>query len=434
MSSIKPAEIPECSDGNTHPNQDIPPTHSRSTLRTRKKKSRKSRLPTHDGAGVSECVAMLVAALFTGSAILSSPPPDQGDASPAQVAVVHHGKLIMGHHVYDKSRGWLKQAARVKPMVRLYSRVDMSAYRALGLKPPAKKVVVSGGQHLADTGASICLGGRSYMRSLGLTEEDLTPCDMSVCGANSSSIKILGALLVEFSQGSHDADLRSKQIIYICDGVVGALLSLEACVDLGLVEDKFPHVATVQQSSAGSNSSPTSTKKENCECKCPLRARAPDVPDIPLEPEPKNVKKLQDWILEYYASSAFNCCECQALPAMHGPPLKIYMQEGVTPVASHSPIPVPIHWQKKVKAGLDRDVAIGVIERVPPGTPTTWCHKMVVVHKKDNTPRRTVNFQPLNQYSSRQTHHTMSPFHQATSVPKSTKKTVLDTWNGYHSV
>ena len=95
---------------------------------------------------------------------------------------------------------------------------------------------------------------------------------------------------------------------------------------------------------------------------------------------------------------------------------------------------MPVHWHKAVKSGLDRDEAIGVIERVPPGTPTTWCHKMVVVPKKDNTPRRTVNFQPLNQFSSRQTHHTASPFHQATSVSKNTKKTVLDAWNGYHSV
>ena len=158
------------------------------------------------------------------------------------------------------------------------------------------------------------------------------------------------------------------------------------------------------------------------------------MPDIPMEPITANVPRLQQWILDFYASSAFNCCECQPLPTMHGPPLKIHMQEGVTPIASHSPIPIPVHWQKKVKAGLDRDEAIGVIERVPPGTPTTWCHKMVVVPKKDNTPRRTVNFQPLNQYSSRQTHHTMSPFHQATSVPKNTKKSVLDAWNGYHSV
>ena len=83
---------------------------------------------------------------------------------------------------------------------------------------------------------------------------------------------------------------------------------------------------------------------------------------------------------------------------------------------------LPIHWQKKVKA----DEAIVVIKRVPTGTPITWCHKMVVVAKKDITSRRTVNFQPLNQNSSRQTHKTMSRFHQATSVPKNTMRKVID--------
>ena len=56
---------------------------------------------------------------------------------------------------------------------------------------------------------------------------------------------------------------------------------------------------------------------------------------------------------------------------MHGPALTIHLKEVVKPIASHTPIPVPLHWQKKVKAGLDRDVAIGVLEKVPPGTPTT---------------------------------------------------------------
>ena len=58
---------------------------------------------------------------------------------------------------------------------------------------------------------------------------------------------------------------------------------------------------------------------------------------------------------------------------------------------------------------------------------------MVCVPKKDNSPRRTVNFQPLNRHSARYTHHTLSPFHQASMVPANTKKTVLDAWNGYHS-
>ena len=157
-------------------------THPGSYKRGINKKSKKVGLPTHDNGEIAESMVLLVMTLLTGSVILSSLPSGQGQVSHAQVAAVSQGKLVMGHHVYHKSRGWLKQAARVKPMVRLYSRLDMSAYKALRLKPPAKQIMVSSGEHLADTGASICLGGRSYLRSLGLSEEDLTPCDMSMWG------------------------------------------------------------------------------------------------------------------------------------------------------------------------------------------------------------------------------------------------------------
>ena len=119
---------------------------------------------------------------------------------------------------------------------------------------------------------------------------------------------------------------------------------------------------------------------------------------------------------------------------MQGDPLQIKVEEGVRPVASHSPIPVPVHWAAEVKRQLDRDEALGVIERVPIGTDTTWCHRMVCVPKKDGSPRRTVNFQPLNQHTARQTHFTESPFRQATSVPEGQYKTVVDAWNDYHSV
>ena len=52
------------------------------------------------------------------------------------------------------------------------------------------------------------------------------------------------------------------------------------------------------------------------------------------------------------------------------------------PTAYHSPIPVPIHWQDDVKAELDRDVRLGVLEPVPIGEPVTWCHRMVICAKK----------------------------------------------------
>ena len=105
-----------------------------------------------------------------------------------------------------------------------------------------------------------------------------------------------------------------------------------------------------------------------------------------------------------------------------------------TPVAHHKPLPVDLHWRKEIKAGLDQDVCLGVIEPVPIGEPVTWCHRMVVCPKKNGKPRRTVDFQALNLHATRETHYLQSPFHQARSVSHGTKKTIFDVWNSYHSI
>ena len=119
---------------------------------------------------------------------------------------------------------------------------------------------------------------------------------------------------------------------------------------------------------------------------------------------------------------------------MTGKPMSITFRPDATPSAVHSPIPVPHHWKKAVKEALDRDVDLGIIEPVPQGTPTVWCSRMVVTPKKDGTPRRTVDLQKLNKATLRETHHTPSPFNQVSTVPPHMKKTVLDAWNGYHSL
>ncbi|VDI63635.1 Hypothetical predicted protein [Mytilus galloprovincialis] len=59
----------------------------------------------------------------------------------------------------------------------------------------------------------------------------------------------------------------------------------------------------------------------------------------------------------------------------------------------------------------------------------------MVTSKADGTPSRTVDLQPQNRHSVRQTHHVPSTFHLADRVPQGMKKTyVTDAWNGYHSV
>jgi hypothetical protein len=82
----------------------------------------------------------------------------------------------------------------------------------------------------------------------------------------------------------------------------------------------------------------------------------------------------------------------------------------------------------------DEDVALGVVERVPHGETSKYCHRMVVTRKADGTPRRTIDMSSLNKATIRETHHVRPPFQQARSIPSNTWKTVTDAWNGYHSI
>ena len=83
---------------------------------------------------------------------------------------------------------------------------------------------------------------------------------------------------------------------------------------------------------------------------------------------------------------------------------------------------------------MQHDVDMGVLERVPYGEPTTWCFRMVLDRKDDNSARRTVDLSPLNKHCIREVHNSKSPFDLARAVPENSIKTVFDAWNGYHSV
>ena len=59
---------------------------------------------------------------------------------------------------------------------------------------------------------------------------------------------------------------------------------------------------------------------------------------------------------------------------------------------------------------------------------------MVITAKSNVDPRKTIDYQPLNKDSPRPTFPVQSPFHLASQIPSNVKKTVVDCWNGYHSV
>ena len=171
-------------------------------------------------------------------------------------------------------------------------------------------------------------------------------------------------------------------------------------------------------------------------CSCPKRQLPPSAPALmPCSPSEENLPQLRQYLLDRYAASTFNVCEHQPLPLLQGsPPLELHIDPAARPTAVHTPGVVPLHWQQAVLDGLNRDVRLGVLERVPVNTPVKWQSRMVVTAKANGDPRRTVDFQAVNACSPRQTHHTQSPWHLVSSIPEGVVKTTFDCWHGYHSL
>lgn len=207
---------------------------------------------------------------------------------------------------------------------------------------------------------------------------------------------------------------------------------------LGLISRDFPTIGEASATQSEESRPPVGQEPVEGnvrDCDCPRRQRPPRPPtEMPFPATEEYRGQLEEWLKDRYKCSTFNTCEHQTLPMMDGPPLRLMVDEAAQPTACHKVIPVPIHWREQVKADLDRDVRLGVIEPVPVGEPVTWCHRMVITAKKNGKPRRTVDLQALNKHAKRETHHTSSPFQQARSVPSNTKKTICDAWNGYHSI
>ena len=365
-----------------------------------------------------------------------------------ELCAIRQSKKPASHHVYNKSsKKWEKRRSSSQPYLDITIMIDDDSYGQLGYEPiknhPEKTVTIPA---MADTGCQSCLIGFRSVQKLGLSKSDLLPVSMEMRAANGNPIKVLGAVILKVKGSTNSTDtLETRQLVYVTNETNQFFISKAACIDLGIIPSNFPAIANKYHEVASTDVLKSTTDFVNhparsstpvtVDCDCPRREPPPAPPNhLPYPATDENRQKLQDYLINHYKSSTFNTCEHQPLPMMTGPPLSLQVDESAEPIAHHSPIPVPFHWQEKVKADLDRDVLLGVLEKVPIGEPVTWCHRMVVCAKKNGEPRRTVDFQALNACATRETHHTQAPFHQVRSVPHQLKKTVTDAWNGYHSV
>ena len=366
--------------------------------------------------------------------------------------------VVLNHHIFTPS-GWSRVSKLSHPKLRVRIHTDPADYDQLNAVQPT--IVPKYIDVVADSGAQSCLWSRSEFLRSGFSMKDLVPVRHVMKAANCAEITIDGAILLRLSGMTQDgSNYEAAVMVYISPNVKSLFLSKEVMIQLGIIAPSFPQIgATGQLSPTSVNTaeviySDTAEtadgrihKKADLEfkhesnsssvtaCGCLRREPPPGKPDrLPFPASMENVKAMRDYILERWGASTFNQCPHQALPIMDGPPMSLHVQQDAKPVRAFTPAPVALHFQEEVKAGLDSDVEMGVLERVPYGEVPEWVSRMVIARKADGRARRVVDMSPLNRFCSRETHPMKSPFHLARSVPRGSIKTVLDAWNGYHSV
>ena len=257
---------------------------------------------------------------------------------------------------------------------------------------------------------------------LGLTRSCLSFCNKSISVVGGSKIKCIGSIQVNITYDQYS----TQQILYFCQSVTRFFLSCQACKELNIIPASFPFPPAPPPPSLPTTAAINSTND------IPRTSPPPKPTSLPYPPTPDNIPLLKQYLLNAFASSAFNIT--QPFPKLLTPPGHIHLKPNAVPHACHTPSVVAYHWENEVKALIDRDVAAGILIPVPIGEASEWCARMVVVPKKNNSPRRTVDYQKLNSQCLRETHHCRSPFQTACRIPPNTKKTVLDAVDGYHSV
>ena len=331
-----------------------------------------------------------------------------------------NSSVVLDHHVYDNlCNWWLLQASRPQPFLSISVSVSQEDYQDFGFKltrstKPTTLLAI------ADTGCQSCLVGMKAVSRLGLRADDLIPVSMKMHAANNHSIKILGAVILRFSGKSASGNhMESRQISYVTDASDKLFLSREACISLGMISAQFPqigeaivthHVGSLEEDDPNLQppiSHIRETEPDPPHFDCQKCTQPPPTPtELPYPATEAKRERLQEFLLDYYGSSTFNTCPHERLPLMEAPLMRLMVDHSAQPVAHHKAIPIPLHWCDDVKAGLDRDVQLGILEPVPIGEPVTWCHRIVVCAKKDRSPRRTVVLQALNLHATRETHHT----------------------------
>ena len=87
-----------------------------------------------------------------------------------------------------------------------------------------------------------------------------------------------------------------------------------------------------------------------------------------------------------------------------------------------------------MKSNLDRDVRLGIFEKVDINSLGKWLSRMIDTLKKDGSPRRIIDYKKLNYALPRSKNITQSLFFCPSAYASGKKNTLLDAKDVYHLV
>ena len=129
-----------------------------------------------------------------------------------------------------------------EPVTGTYKMGNSSNWRGRGdispiLPMPSSKM----DQRHPNSGATICLGGLTHLRCMGLSERNLVPSKKKkVHTVGGFSLVCQGWLPVTFEIGGRT----TKQTLYICNKIQVIYFSKAACIDVGILPPYFPRPMT----------------------------------------------------------------------------------------------------------------------------------------------------------------------------------------------
>ena len=360
----------------------------------------------------------------------SSAPPTKFStsetASTTIPSVLDPSPVVLDHHIFDHKNGWRRAESMAHPTLRLRVSTDQDDYSRINAQFP--DVMPSYVSVVTDTGAQSCLWSLADFYRCGFSDSDLLPVKRTMVAANQEEIEIVGAIFIRLSAKDNLGNVHTAAVMaYVSPSTNKFYMSREALVQLGVISKDFPRVGAFVESCP--------IQVGTADCGCQLRSLPPTRPTrLPFRCCAENNDAMRAWLIQRYSRSTFNKCPHQKLDNITGPELQFHVKPSAKFKVALIPASVALHDQEEVKAQLDADVALGVLEEVPYNEPSVCCHRMHIIRKPDGSPRRVVDMSSLNEHCLRETHYVKPPFQQAKSIPRNTWKSVTDAWNGYHSV